>query len=116
MLYFDNLRFKEREEKVKADIFRAYQALLGQTKPSSNVNMTKFPNTMGAEEGQLPNIVNDLHREMKEKSIITRQGIYKVISFFCYLILGCHRMFLFIDRANFGPAWGPGHPHGAVDP
>ena len=34
-------RFKEREENVKADIFHAYQALLRQTKPSSNVTINQ---------------------------------------------------------------------------
>jgi len=80
-------RFKEREENVKADIFHAYQALLRQTKPSSSVNINQDPNSMDAEEGpvallqsQVPNIVKALHRQMKEKSIKTRQGCFSLLT------------------------------------
>jgi len=79
-------RFKEREENVKADIFHAYQALLRQTKPSALVS-TSDPNTMEAEEGpisllqsQVPNIVRAIHRQMKEKSIKTRQGCFLLLT------------------------------------
>jgi len=84
-------RFKEREENVKADIFHAYQALLRQTKPSTsasiNVNLAHDNNRMEAEEGpvtqlqaQVPNIVKALHRQMKEKSIKTRQGCFALLT------------------------------------
>jgi len=84
-------RFKEREENVKADIFHAYQALLKQTKPSSgsSVNgiIAQDPNSMEAEEGpiallqsQVPNIVKAIHRQMKEKSIKTRQGCFALLT------------------------------------
>ena len=74
-------RFKEREENVKADIFHAFQALLRQTKPSTAASLAQDPDSMEAEEGpvallqaQVPSIVKALHRQMKEKSIKTRQG------------------------------------------
>merc|ERR1719232_1448318 len=81
-------RFKEREENVKADIFHAYQALLKQTKPQSvSVNLGQDNNSMEAEEGpvsllqaQVPNIVKALHRQMKEKSIKTRQGCFALLT------------------------------------
>jgi len=79
-------RFKEREENVKADIFHAYQALLRSTKPSAQVP-SHDPNSMEAEEGpvsllqgQVPNIVRALHRQMKEKSIKTRQGCFSLLT------------------------------------
>ena len=97
----DNLRFKEREENVKADIFHAYQALLRQTKPSSNVSITQEPNSMDAEEGPLalllgqsPNIVKAFHRQMKEKSIKTRQGICKIFLdlILSLVVIGCFHL------------------------
>ena len=73
-------RFKEREENVKADIFHAYQALLKQTKPQA-VSLGPDHSSMEAEEGpvsllqaQVPAIVKALNRQMKEKSIKTRQA------------------------------------------
>ena len=93
---------------MKADIFHAYQALLRQTKPSTsasiNVNLAHDNNRMEAEEGpvtqlqaqvasmrrgqwcycsdlcQVPNIVKALHRQMKEKSIKTRQGCFALLT------------------------------------
>jgi len=81
-------RFKEREENVKADIFHAYQALLKQTKPQSvSMNLGQDNNSMEAEEGplsllqaQVPAIVKALNRQMKEKSIKTRQGCFALLS------------------------------------
>ncbi|GAB1606379.1 cullin-associated NEDD8-dissociated protein 1 [Argonauta hians] len=70
-------RFKEREENVKADIFHAYITLLRQTKPV----VTSGPDSMDHEEGpvamlqaQVPSIVKAIHKQMKEKSVKTRQG------------------------------------------
>ena len=76
---------------MKADIFHAYQALLKQTKPSTSasisVNIAADPDRMEAEEGpvsllqaQVPNIVKALHRQMKEKSIKTRQGCFSLLT------------------------------------
>ena len=73
---------------MKADIFHAYQALLKQTKPSSGVQAASVdPNTMDAEEGpvtllqsQVASIVKAVHRQMKEKSIKTRQGCFALLT------------------------------------
>ena len=72
---------------MKADIFHAYQALLKQTKPSAGVNIPVDPNRMDAEEGpvtllqsQVANIVKAIHRQMKEKSIKTRQGCFALLT------------------------------------
>ena len=71
---------------MKADIFHAYQALLKQTKPSAGVNLAD-PNRMDAEEGpvsllqsQVSSIVKAIHRQMKEKSIKTRQGCFALLT------------------------------------
>ena len=81
-------RFKEREENVKADIFHAYQALLKQARSStSSLQVSQDPNRMEAEDGpvsllqgQVTNIVKALHRQMKEKSIKTRQGCFSLLT------------------------------------
>ncbi|CAL4060788.1 unnamed protein product, partial [Meganyctiphanes norvegica] len=78
-------RFKEREENVKVDIFHAYMALLRQTRPSHNINVD--PDAMEQEEGtismlkqQVPSLVKGVHRQMKEKSIKTRQGCFSLLT------------------------------------
>uniref|UniRef100_A0A2C9JF10 TATA-binding protein interacting (TIP20) domain-containing protein n=1 Tax=Biomphalaria glabrata TaxID=6526 RepID=A0A2C9JF10_BIOGL len=76
-------RFKEREENVKSDIFHAYIALLKQTRP---VIIAGVDNTE-AQEGplnmlraQVPDIVRAVHRQLKEKSIKTRQGCFSLLT------------------------------------
>ncbi|XP_069960266.1 cullin-associated NEDD8-dissociated protein 1 [Cherax quadricarinatus] len=78
-------RFKEREENVKVDIFHAYMALLRQTRPSLNLSID--PDAMEQEEGtisilkqQVPALVKSVHRQMKEKSIKTRQGCFALLT------------------------------------
>ena len=103
-------RFKEREENVKADIFHAYIALLKQTKPAISSNsMTEHRNAFNGyhrqtssnivpedvsnmmdldyESGpagmlmsQVPQIVKALHRQMKERSVKTRQGCFQLLT------------------------------------
>ncbi|XP_071441523.1 cullin-associated NEDD8-dissociated protein 1 [Hetaerina americana] len=77
-------RFKEREENVKSDVFHAYMALLRQTRPA--VNLSLDPDSMDHEEGpismlqqQVPAIVNAVHRQMREKSIRTRQDCFSLL-------------------------------------
>ncbi|XP_001606869.2 cullin-associated NEDD8-dissociated protein 1 [Nasonia vitripennis] len=77
-------RFKEREENVKSDIFHAYITLLRQTKPTTGVTLD--PDSMEDEEGpisllqqQVPLIVRAVHRQMKEKSIKTRQDCLSLL-------------------------------------
>lgn len=79
-------RFKEREENVKVDIFHSYIALLRQTKPSvpiigMDVNMMEQEESpVQMLKSQTPAIVKALHRQLKEKSIKTRQGCFAVLS------------------------------------
>ena len=89
-------RFKEREENVKADIFHAYQALLKQARSSSSsLQVSQDPKRMEAEEGpvsllqgQVGNIVKALHRQMKEKSIKTRQGCFSLLTELIHVLPG----------------------------
>ena len=78
-------RFKEREENVKVDIFHAYMALLHQTKPS--LGLSHDPDAMEQEEGtiallkgQVSSLVKAVYRQMKEKSIKTRQGCFALLT------------------------------------
>ncbi|KAK2153233.1 hypothetical protein NP493_2344g00005 [Ridgeia piscesae] len=77
-------RFKEREENVKADIFHAYITLLRQTKPT--VSATD-PDAMDQEEGpvamlqsQIAALVKTVHKQLREKSIKTRQGCFCLLN------------------------------------
>ncbi|KAG7200534.1 hypothetical protein KM043_001097 [Ampulex compressa] len=77
-------RFKEREENVKSDIFHAYIALLRQTRPATGVPLD--PDAMEDDDGpisllqlQVPLIVKAVHRQMKEKSIKTRQDCFSLM-------------------------------------
>lgn len=76
-------RFKEREENVKADIFHAYITLLRQTRPT----MSTDPDAMEQEEGpvsmlqgQIPAIIKAIHKQLREKSIKTRQGCFSLLT------------------------------------
>ncbi|XP_044257635.1 cullin-associated NEDD8-dissociated protein 1 isoform X1 [Tribolium madens] len=86
-------RFKEREENVKSDIFRAYIALLRQTKSTVNVNID--PNSMEQEEmpiyllqQQVPMIVKGVQSQMKEKSTKTRQDCFQLLKELCHVLPG----------------------------
>ncbi|XP_046577843.1 cullin-associated NEDD8-dissociated protein 1-like [Haliotis rubra] len=77
------LRFKEREENVKADIFHAYITLLRQTRPQASAN----PDSMEQEDGpltmlqtQVPDVIRAIHKQLKEKSIKTRQGCFSLLT------------------------------------
>jgi cullin-associated NEDD8-dissociated protein 1 len=76
-------RFKEREENVKSDIFHAYIALLKQTRPvvvvgSDNIHEEEGPLKML--QTQIPDVVKAVHRQLKEKSIKTRQGCFSLLT------------------------------------
>jgi hypothetical protein len=82
-------RFKEREENVKADIFHAYIALLKQTKPAvqssafdddSMETSSSSSNPVTLLQSQIPALVKALHRQMREKSIKTRQGCFALLT------------------------------------
>ena len=71
---------------MKADIFHAYIALLKQTKPT--ISSSLDPNSMEVSEEspahqlqqQVPSVVRALHRQMREKSIKTRQGCFALLT------------------------------------
>nr|XP_034962447.1 cullin-associated NEDD8-dissociated protein 1-like isoform X1 [Zootoca vivipara] len=87
-------RFKEREENVKADIFCAYISLLKQTLPiqswlhaSDEAGKEDIPLTML--QNQVPNIVKALHKQLKEKSVKSRQGCFTLLTELANVLPGC---------------------------
>ncbi|NXD75224.1 CAND1 protein, partial [Halcyon senegalensis] len=87
-------RFKEREENVKADIFSAYISLLKQTLPiqswlhaSDASGKDDVPLTML--RNQVPKIVKALHKQLKEKSIKSRQGCFSLLTELANVLPGC---------------------------
>ncbi|XP_048590232.1 cullin-associated NEDD8-dissociated protein 1 [Nematostella vectensis] len=77
-------RFKEREENVKADIFSAYITLLRQTRPVAGQAdadaMDEDGGPLALLQCQIPNVVKALHRQLREKSVKTRQGCFHLLS------------------------------------
>ena len=77
-------RFKEREENVKTDIFAVYISLLRHTRPVSAAMMdiksvaSDHPATLLM--SQLPAIVKSVTRQLKEKSVKTRQVVATPLS------------------------------------
>jgi len=106
-------RFKEREENVKADLFHAYVALLNQTKPIVTM-ISHDGNMMDVEEGpisalhsQVPIIVKAVHKQMKEKSVRTRQGCFMLLTKLISVLPGC--------LSDHIPAIIPGIQYGLSD-
>lgn len=78
------LRFKEREENVKSDIFHAYIALLKSTRAQDDItndpdSMDQVPGPISLLQEQVPAIVKAIQPLMREKSVKTRQD--------CFLLL-----------------------------
>uniref|UniRef100_A0A8C7FAK9 Cullin-associated and neddylation-dissociated 2 (putative) n=1 Tax=Oncorhynchus kisutch TaxID=8019 RepID=A0A8C7FAK9_ONCKI len=79
-------RFKEREENVKTDIFVAFVALLKQTRPSQGLITTATePGSHGDKirlfvVSQVPTVVKALHKQLKEKSMKSRQGCFSLLT------------------------------------
>jgi len=116
-------RFKEREENVKSDIFHAYIALLRQTKPATGI-AAPDPASMEAEEGpvsllqaQVGNIVKALHRQMKEKSIKTRQGCFSLLTELIQVLPGAlaSHMNLLVPGIQFSLASGQSNSNMKID-
>ncbi|NWY72366.1 CAND1 protein, partial [Erithacus rubecula] len=87
-------RFKEREENVKADIFNAYISLLKQTLPTQSwlhssdaSGKDDIPLTML--QKQVPSIIKALHKQLKEKSIKSRQGCFSLLTELASVLPGC---------------------------
>uniref|UniRef100_A0A8K9X4K2 Cullin associated and neddylation dissociated 1 n=1 Tax=Oncorhynchus mykiss TaxID=8022 RepID=A0A8K9X4K2_ONCMY len=72
-------RFKEREENVKADVFHAYLSLLKQTRPAQSCGMSDISPSLRVLL-QVPMIVKALHKQMKEKSVKTRQCCFNMLT------------------------------------
>ncbi|KAK3087101.1 hypothetical protein FSP39_001721 [Pinctada imbricata] len=77
-------RFKEREENVKADIFHAYITLLRQTRPTMSSSdpdaMDQDGGPVSMLQGQIPDIVKAIHKQLREKSVKTRQGCFSLLT------------------------------------
>nr|XP_006631060.1 PREDICTED: cullin-associated NEDD8-dissociated protein 2 [Lepisosteus oculatus] len=78
-------RFKEREENVKSDIFQAYISLLKQARPLQGWLQGSDPGgkedpSLAILKKQVPNIVKALHKQLKEKSIKSRQGCFNLLT------------------------------------
>ncbi|XP_054243612.1 cullin-associated NEDD8-dissociated protein 1-like isoform X3 [Indicator indicator] len=87
-------RFKEREENVKADIFSTYISLLKQTLPTQSWLHTA--DASGKDEvplrmlqDQVPKIVKALHKQLREKSIKSRQGCFSLLTELANVLPGC---------------------------
>ncbi|KAM3621297.1 uncharacterized protein V6R79_009075 [Siganus canaliculatus] len=89
-------RFKEREENVRSDVFSAFSALLRQTRGAgsaqhgggaaaaagggeSSASSEEEP-AVAMLKKQVPAIVKVLHRQLKEKSIKSRQGCFCILT------------------------------------
>ncbi|KAI3369338.1 hypothetical protein L3Q82_007462 [Scortum barcoo] len=86
-------RFKEREENVRADVFAAFSTLLRQTRTGSSHTRPRHRRRVGLHgasreeepavgmlKKQVPVIVKALHRQLKEKSIKSRQGCFCLLT------------------------------------
>uniref|UniRef100_A0A8K9WYT3 Cullin associated and neddylation dissociated 1 n=1 Tax=Oncorhynchus mykiss TaxID=8022 RepID=A0A8K9WYT3_ONCMY len=75
-------RFKEREENVKADVFHAYLSLLKQTRPAQSWLFSGMSDISPSLRVllQVPMIVKALHKQMKEKSVKTRQCCFNMLT------------------------------------
>ncbi|XP_044205521.1 cullin-associated NEDD8-dissociated protein 2 [Thunnus albacares] len=92
-------RFKEREENVRADVFSAFSTLLRQTRGgSSHHGLIVAGSDTGASKEeepavamlkkQVPVIVKALHRQLKEKSLKSRQGCFCLLTELAHTVPG----------------------------
>nr|CAG4647643.1 EOG090X00HY [Moina brachiata] len=88
-------RFKEREENVKADIFHAYIALLKQTKPTLATGREDREGLGTNQEiynmlvSQVPLIIKATSKQLKDKSLKTRQGVLSLFTQLVLVVPGC---------------------------
>uniref|UniRef100_A0A669E3P9 Uncharacterized protein n=1 Tax=Oreochromis niloticus TaxID=8128 RepID=A0A669E3P9_ORENI len=88
-------RFKEREENVRADVFTAFSTLLRQTRVASNPGVRReeepavaLNKLCGGLCVQVPATVKALHRQLKEKSIKSRQGCFCLLTELAHTVPG----------------------------
>lgn len=83
-------RYKEREENVKVDVFGAYIALLKQTRNCvSNYQSGLEDSPLHLLQSQVSNIIKTLHKQLKEKSVKTRQGSFSLLLELINVLPGC---------------------------
>jgi len=82
-------RYKEREENVKVDVFNAYIALLKQTRVSNYQSNPQEDSPLHLLQNQVPNIIKTLHKQLKEKSVKTRQGSFSLLLELINVLPGC---------------------------
>ncbi|KAM8930073.1 cullin-associated NEDD8-dissociated protein 1-like [Pelodytes ibericus] len=88
------LRFKEREENVKADIFSAYIALLRLTRSAQSWRQTTEPSGKGdapfsALQEQVPSVMKCLNKLFRDKSAKSRKGCFAVLTELTGALPGC---------------------------
>lgn len=88
---------------MKVDIFHAYIALLKQTRPNvgsieNDVDMDSA-NPVSLLQTQVRDIVKALHKQLREKSIKTRQGSFALLTELIHVLPGC----LNLDAATLIP-------------
>lgn len=98
------VRFREREENVRCDVFSAYRALLRCTKPAvmalSESRVTGLPpsteaaSAVAALDSQIPQLVKIVQKQLKEKNIKSRQVALQLLSELVGVLPGCLAPFL----------------------
>ncbi|XP_034021823.1 cullin-associated NEDD8-dissociated protein 2 [Thalassophryne amazonica] len=92
-------RFKEREENVRADVFTAFSTLLRQTRAGlGHHSFTASSSDQGEDQEEDPAvamlkkqvavIVKALHRQLKEKSVKSRQGCFSLLTELAHTVPG----------------------------
>eukprot|EP01105_Mastigella_eilhardi_P013724 TRINITY_DN3125_c0_g1_i5.p1 TRINITY_DN3125_c0_g1~~TRINITY_DN3125_c0_g1_i5.p1 ORF type:complete len:986 (-),score=291.67 TRINITY_DN3125_c0_g1_i5:67-3024(-) len=83
-------RFREREENVKVDVFRAFTDLLRQTAISNKRSSSNFVNTTNELLGALiPKAVARITAQLREKSAKTRLAAFAVLKELVAVAPGC---------------------------
>lgn len=82
-------RFKEREENVKVDVFMAYVALLKQTRAPADATALQDESAVSILQSHVKDVIKSLHRQLREKSIKTRQGAFNLLTELLHVLPNC---------------------------